>query len=62
MLNYNYMNFGVRFEVLIAVTMKVTVVWDVTPCSLVNSYHTTLHHTLEDSDLNEFLVFSFSHK
>jgi hypothetical protein len=27
-----------RFKVLSAVTMEITVLWDVTPCSLVNNY------------------------
>jgi hypothetical protein len=30
--------FDVRFEILAVITMKITVFWDVMPCSLVGSY------------------------
>lgn len=29
----------VRFEVLMEVNMKITVTWDVTPCSLIDWHH-----------------------
>jgi hypothetical protein len=53
--------YGIRFEVLTAVTSKSTVIWYVTPCSLVcwqfggrsvSFYLTTRHHIPEDSTIN----------
>jgi hypothetical protein len=42
-----------RFEVLIVVTVKFTVIWDVIPCSLLPLYQTTWCH------IQETLNFSF---
>jgi hypothetical protein len=36
----------VRFEVLTAVTIKTTIVWDVTPCDLVDGYPPTKLHSI----------------
>jgi hypothetical protein len=40
------------FEVLMAVTMKNTTFWDVTPCSLSDRYKTTWCHIQQHSNLH----------
>lgn len=49
--NFNC-NICLRFEVILAVTMKGSVFWDVTPCSLVEMYQTIQCHVPEDSGLH----------
>jgi hypothetical protein len=42
----------VRFQVLTAASMKMTVFWDVAPCSLVDVYYTTWGNISKDSHRN----------
>jgi hypothetical protein len=41
-------NFCLRFMVILALTMKSFIIWDVTPCSLVEVYQTIQCHVPED--------------
>jgi hypothetical protein len=43
---------NVRFEVLEAVNMVITVFWDVGPCSLIALYQIASHHFPKDSNLH----------
>jgi hypothetical protein len=40
--------YAVRIEVSMAVSKKIIIVWDVTPCSLVIKYQATWRHTPEN--------------
>jgi hypothetical protein len=40
------------FEILSAVNIKIMVIWNVGPCTLVYVYKTTRHHIPEDHNRN----------
>jgi hypothetical protein len=46
-------NTKVRSEVLMEVNIKITVTWDVTPCSLVDKYQPTSHDIPGDRNFPE---------
>jgi hypothetical protein len=49
--------YGCRFKVLPAKTVKIVCFWYVTPCSLVNTYKITRRHILEFNNINKIRFF-----